>query len=470
MPQQLLKDLLMNVNHEYKQSMDKLKSNYSLDKVEQNFMKLFNDFLGKVIGELLQALFADSDIMYALKIWGGKRGLRFKSFRLLRIMLGCGVQVKVMSPYFISKNKKRGRKKAGPNGSGAHLGLELLGCTGQFSKVLVSRVGQAALLAPSFEVASNLLKEWGISRSASSVRYICQLIGKEGLKNRGAISLKGTHEFTGKTMVISADGGRIRERKNKRGRRPKGMKQQGYHTEWKEPKLFTIYLLDADGHVVKAFKPIHDATMGNHEGMFELLKKYIDELDIKQLDRIVFTADGAPWIWQGIEKRCFEWFEQRGFPIKDVYQVLDYTHANQHLNQLLEYVPKAKHQATIANWRTLLWAGNIDGLKDSIALETMRGKKRKDALNHWKNYFDTNRKRMRYAFFKEQGLVCGSGCVESAIRRVINLRLKAPGSFWLKEMAETFLFLRSQLISGRWEIFMDNLKALKIKDFKLVRA
>ncbi|CAK0772574.1 hypothetical protein CCP4SC76_5580019 [Gammaproteobacteria bacterium] len=47
--------------------------------------------------------------------------------------------------------------------------------------------------------------------------------------------------------------------------------------------------------------------------------------------------------------------------------------------------------------------------------------------------------------------------VESAIRRVINLRLKAPGTFWLKKMVECFLFLRSQLISGRWEIFMATL-------------
>jgi hypothetical protein len=51
-------------------------------------------------------------------------------------------------------------------------------------------------------------------------------------------------------------------------------------------------------------------------------------------------------------------------------------------------------------------------------------------------------------------LPCGSGCVESAIRRVINLRLKSAGSFWLKQVAEYMLFLRSALLSGRWKIFM----------------
>jgi hypothetical protein len=51
----------------------------------------------------------------------------------------------------------------------------------------------------------------------------------------------------------------------------------------------------------------------------------------------------------------------------------------------------------------------------------------------------------------------GSGSLESAIRRVINLRLKAAGTFWTKEMGECFLFLRSQLLSERWEVILDNL-------------
>ena len=66
---------------------------------------------------------------------------------------------------------------------------------------------------------------------------------------------------------------------------------------------------------------------------------------------------------------------------------------------------------------------------------------------------------MQYEDFDRQGLPCGSGSVESAIRRVINLRLKAPGTFWTEAMAECFLFLRAQLVSGRWEIMLANLTA-----------
>ena len=78
-------------------------------------------------------------------------------------------------------------------------------------------------------------------------------------------------------------------------------------------------------------------------------------------------------------------------------------------------------------------------------------------LNKWSNYFKKNESRMQYTNFKEKGIPTGSGFVESAIRRVINLRLKSAGTFWKKETAESFLFLRSQLLSGRWRIFMSNL-------------
>ena len=64
---------------------------------------------------------------------------------------------------------------------------------------------------------------------------------------------------------------------------------------------------------------------------------------------------------------------------------------------------------------------------------------------------------MQYEGFEQPGLPCGSGSVESAIRRVINLRLKALGTFWTPAMAECVLFLRAQLLSGRGEVMLGDL-------------
>jgi hypothetical protein len=144
-------------------------------------------------------------------------------------------------------------------------------------------------------------------------------------------------------------------------------------------------------------------------------------------------------------------------PSLPVYQVIDHTHASQGLNEIIELLPARmetkEKERVITQWRQYLWNGQIDALGSSIEL-VLKGTNKTKGLKKWHNYFKSNKKRMQYSSFKSQNIPCGSGSVESAIRRVINLRLKSPGSFWLKDGAERFLFLRSQLISGRWNIFM----------------
>ncbi len=148
------------------------------------------------------------------------------------------------------------------------------------------------------------------------------------------------------------------------------------------------------------------------------------------------------------------------FDMSKVYQVLDYTHAKQQLGKLLDYVgkrsgPKRQKGKLDRKWKTHLWNGQIDKLKTEIENHCV-GNRKAAALKKWKDYFKKNQNRMQYQAFEGRNVPCGSGSVESAIRRVINLRLKAPGTFWKIEMAEVFLFLRSQLISGRWSIMMRN--------------
>jgi hypothetical protein len=294
-----------------------------------------------------------------------------------------------------------------------------------------------------------------------TLRRLCPLAGNVDASIRGSIALSGNENLCGYTLVISVDGGRLRERRRKCGRKPKELKRQGYHTDWREPKLFTLYLLESTGKVVKAFKPLYDATRGNHEALLALLERYLCNFPIEQLARIVFCGDGGPWIWHGVEALC----QRLGLDKQKVHQVLDYTHAQQNLNEIVALISPVKQVDTREKWKSLLWNGSLKALQRSIENTITHKAKREQAMNKFTRYFLTHQQRMRYAEFKAQGLPCGSGHVESAIRRVINLRLKAPGTFWLKEMAECFLFLRSQLLSGRWNFFLVNLTALTRRAF-----
>ena len=59
---------------------------------------------------------------------------------------------------------------------------------------------------------------------------------------------------------------------------------------------------------------------------------------------------------------------------------------------------------------------------------------------------------MRYHDIASAGLPIGSGAMESAVRRVVNLRLKGASMYWLNEKAEAMLLLRSFYKSGRWDM------------------
>ncbi|SEH05892.1 hypothetical protein [Candidatus Venteria ishoeyi] len=410
---------------------------------------------------MLQALLLEEIFLSLLKIHAGRLGMRFKEYRRVTVTLSSGQRVEINSPYFIKAKPHGRRRKRGPNGSGAHSGLEITGFVGRVSPCLLSDALQMSLLCPSYEVACTVLKGRGIRLDVKTLRRLCALAGTHETNLRTCISLSGEENLHSYTMVVSVDGGRLRERKRKRGRKAKKLKRQGYHTDWREPELFTIYLTNSEGNIVREFNPLHDATMAGREAVFELIEAYLHNLEIEQLERIVFCGDGAKWIWNGTEKLC----ERMGFDKNQVYQVLDWTHAKQNLHEILKLVVSKKQAVAMGKWEYLLWQGSIDALGRSIA-ETVTGKAaRKRAMKKFTNYFAGNRKRMQYARFKKAGLPQGSGHVESAIRRVINLRLKAPGTFWLKNMAECFLFLRSQLLCGRWNIFMGNLTALKRRDF-----
>lgn len=71
---------------------------------------------------------------------------------------------------------------------------------------------------------------------------------------------------------------------------------------------------------------------------------------------------------------------------------------------------------------------------------------------------------INYKQLKALNLPIGSGAVESAIRRIVNLRLKRPCIFWCKESAEAILMLRSYYKAGRWNLleYMVNLPEAQV--------
>lgn len=89
----------------------------------------------------------------------------------------------------------------------------------------------------------------------------------------------------------------------------------------------------------------------------------------------------------------------------------------------------------LASWnhriQDLLWTGDVASLivelEQCRAIASSEGVK---AIDDLVNYYRANAHRMAYARFVSEGLLIGSGIVESAHRHVIQARMKRAGQHW----------------------------------------
>jgi len=98
----------------------------------------------------------------------------------------------------------------------------------------------------------------------------------------------------GQRVVVSFDGGRLRVRRNKRGKRTRKGRHR-FHTDWHEPKLLNIYVVGPDGRPSRSWAPIIDGTLRGPDAVFALALSYAKQLALSSADKVLFIADGAPW-------------------------------------------------------------------------------------------------------------------------------------------------------------------------------
>jgi len=351
-------------------------------------------------------------------------------------------------------------KGRGKGGAGLYPELAAFGFSEGASPALVSCVGRQCALLPSYEIARQELAARGTALDIKVVHRIARQLGAEVLTARTrdllrwrAGQLPPGRVLAGKRVAVQVDGGRTRLRRVTRQQkgRGKGKRQRRrYRAEWREPKLLIIYEVDAQGRRKAGTKPWIDGTFGGPDEALELLAFHLHRLGAAAAEVVTFVSDGAPWIWERLG-----WVEQRvGLTAAAVWRVLDWCHALHNVSLALEAlglgeVERRRLYGKMRRWLRRGWPGSV------VAELEARGAQRgwPGALAQPLGYLTKHMAagHLAYGEFRRQGLPVGSGAVESAIRRVINLRLKGPGLMWLGENAEGALVLRAAAVTGRWE-------------------
>jgi hypothetical protein len=394
--------------------------------------------------------------------------LRSGERRPLGVRLLGGLMIYVTTLY-CSPSLRTGRGR-GREGSGVYPELAVLGIQEGKSPALVREVGRQTALLPSYEMARQELAEHGLALNIKEVHGIGQQAGQAALAYRrreleryrqGRLPAE---DGRGKRFGAMIDGGRTKVRKRTRQQKGQGKskkQKRRFKTEWREAKQIIVFAMDAQGRMKKGSQPILDGTFAGPDEMMEVLAMRLHQLGASQAEVVAFRADGAPWIWERLE-----WVIRRlGLGPKQVSKGLDWCHAVHHISLAVEpMLEEAERKRVYKKLRKWLKGGRWQKVVDEL-LRLGTEAELPEESSVWTEIAYLGRHgdegHLDYATFRRRGLPLGSGAIESAIRRVINLRLKGNSIFWEEENAEAMLVLRGLVLSGRYnEVFAKIIESL----------
>lgn len=423
--------------NELENLLSKLDQGLLMD-VEMVLMDRMKKLYTELLGELLQVGAREHTKRFG-KLAGFKQELRSHQIRI-----ATGAQIMVSSIYL---------KQVPPGYAHSRRPLNQHWCVIKGnSPLLLDRVCFMAMLAPSYDLAYQALNKFGVSICRSSVAKIttdlanhCEQLGHEEL------IVEASYSVASKKVVISIDGGRSRTRAYNGLRNKYG--NCCYDTAWREPKLFVIDILDEHGRVHREELPIYGCRF-SEQNCLELLQRYLARIQIHQAKNIQLIADGASWIWNRVPALLMD----LGVKKEQLIETLDYYHAAQYVHSLVDQLPKkvstSERKSLLNKFIEQVKNGEVKAVIEKIQSIFIR---KSDIVKRWINYLDKHRNRMQYAEYQSNGFMRGSGIIESAIRRIINLRFKNASTFWLEENVEKLYFLRAALVAGRWDILMKNI-------------
>jgi hypothetical protein len=392
---------------------------------------------------------------------------------LVRLLGGLVLYV---STLYCSPSARTGKQR-GREGAGLYPELGVLGIQEGKSPALVREIGRLTALLPSYEIANQELASRGLDLNIKEVHGIGRHVGQAALAyRRRELELYRQGKLaagsgSGKRFGVMIDGGRTKLRKTTRKQKGLGKSKQQkrrFKTEWREPKQIIVFEMDERGRMKQGTQSILDGTFTGPDEIMEVLTMRLHQVGAAQANVVAFRSDGAPWIWDRLD-----WVIRRlGLDAKQVSKGLDWCHAVHQMSLALEpLLQEPERQRVFKKLRKWLKSGSwqkvvhelldlavaVDLPEDSSVLTNIE-------------YLDCHGKEghLDYATYRRRGLPSGSGAIESAIRRVINLRLKGNSIFWEEDNAEGMLVLRGLVLSGRWNEVFANITESLAHDRRLV--
>jgi hypothetical protein len=167
-----------------------------------------------------------------------------KGFRTTSVLLLGGTRLVLETPYLrAGRRGRRGRRRhtRGPSGAGCYPVLETLGIADRISPATRSEVALHVVQAASYREAAAMLARRGLACDVSSLVRISTATAEASIRLRDAaleaalrVPVPHNGPLAGKRVRVSVDGGRVRTRRMRRGRKTaKG--RHGFAAPWRGP-------------------------------------------------------------------------------------------------------------------------------------------------------------------------------------------------------------------------------------------
>ena len=223
--------------------------------------------------------------------------------------------------------------------------------------------------------------------------------------------------------------------------------KQGY----KEAKVGVIFW-QKDHHKKKGKRGVvrqreYVATLKSRAEFRERVWQLYRQIIKPETPQTIVIGDGAHWIWE---------MAQEQFP--GSWEILDFYHLSEYVWSVAKagYPQQEKEQKSwVEEQQKLLQKSQWQQVIINSQQFKSKRKELRTAVTDLERYLTNNRTRIDYKRYLKEGLMIGSGVVESSNRRVVTQRLKQAGMHWSKLGAEGVMALRAIYLSSsnRWSNF-----------------
>lgn len=299
---------------------------------------------------------------------------------------------------------------------------------------ILCTVGQAMVFEEGSEVLEELL---GLDLSAKQIQRVSEYYGEKfnGLveSNCRAV-IPELQKANSSRVYVMVDGSMLCMRGENR---------------WREMKLARIFqgrqVVDVQSNRRQIMSSIYVSHLGSVDRFFVKLERHLTPYKKK-----IIIGDGAAWIWR--------WAEDN-YP--GALQILDYFHAKEKLVLFAkqQFPDEQKRKAWIAHQCEYLLKGQARTVIQHIKFLRAISHQSMEAKQNIIRYYIEHEDRMMYQYYREQGLMIGSGPIEAAHRSVLQQRMKLSGQRWSIQGAQAIANLRCYRQADQWQIVQNVIQA-----------